>query len=63
MRESYSMEWWMWRVYKQAADFLHDPNDASEARLKATITAYRSHHECRGDKAAGDEHQWAMNFR
>jgi len=63
MRESCSTEWWKWKVYKQAADFLHDPSDASEARLKSAINAYRSHYEHRRDKAGGDEHQWAMNFR
>jgi len=53
----------MWKIYKQAADFLHDPSDASEARLKSAISAYRSHHERRRHSAGGDEHQWAMDFR
>lgn len=40
-----SRDWWMWQMYRQVADFINEPNDISEARLKSLVLAYRKYHD------------------
>ncbi len=52
---------WRWVIYRQVADWLADPSDSREARLKALIVQYRLEHQrVRRD---GDEPEWAMDYR
>ena len=57
-------DWWMWQMYRQVAQFIHNPCEHSEARLMGLMAEYRA--RCRGSgpcRNTGDEHEWAMDFR
>ncbi len=39
-----SKEWWMWQMYRATAEFMHNPSNDREARLKFFMTSYRYFH-------------------
>jgi len=39
-----SQDWWMWQMYRRAAEFMHDPSEDREARLQFFMSSYRYFH-------------------
>lgn len=44
-------DWWLWRMYRQVADFIHQPSEENARRLRALIEEYRA----TGTEPAQDE--------
>lgn len=36
-----SQEWWRWKMYKQIADFIHNPSMEREEHITDMLTEYR----------------------
>ena len=42
MEDQGTIEWWRWRIYRQAASYINDPSPTNEWQLRALIDEYRS---------------------
>ncbi len=62
MEEKYSTEWWRWQLYRQIADYLHQPNITAQASLNALLQAYRHQHQGL-QTPPKDEHEWVMDWQ
>lgn len=62
MDEQRTTDWWLWQMYRLVAEYVNDPTDVTESRLKALILEYRNHqHQHRlGLKSS---HDWVVDFR
>jgi len=54
-------EVWLWRMYREVAQFVHDPSATSEAELMSLIAQYRK--EQGPSMHTKDEHEWVMNYQ
>ena len=50
MHDEPSTEWWMWKLYRQVAEYLRNPDSAAEAQLFALARAYRKYHRYQSDR-------------
>ena len=62
MEKHSSTDMWLWRMYREVAEYVHNPSAANEIELINSISQYRKHAE-QANIASSDEHEWAMNFR
>lgn len=63
MEEKYSTEWWRWQLYRQIADYLHQPNSSAQASLNALLQAYRQQQQGQQPLPQRDEHEWVMDWQ
>ena len=45
MEEKYSTDWWLWQMYRQVAEYVNDPTDVNETRLKSLLSQYRNYRD------------------
>lgn len=59
--EKYSTDWWLWRMYREVAEYVSCPSAEAELRLRSLIGEYRNFCE---QKQLGllDPHQRAVDF-
>ncbi|HGX92382.1 MAG TPA: hypothetical protein ENK35_03610 [Candidatus Tenderia sp.] len=63
MEHNTSTEKWLWRMYREVAQYVHNPSAANEVELLNLVSQYRKEAEQQNKTASDDEHEWAMNFR
>ncbi len=63
MENSTSTDRWLWRMYREVAQYVHNPSPANELELINLVTQYRKEAEQLDRSSSDDEHEWAMNFR
>jgi hypothetical protein len=63
MDEPYSTEWWRWKLYRQIAEYLHQPSVAGQATVQSLLQAYRDQQLQSPQFAPRDEHEWVMDWR
>ncbi len=64
MDEPYSTDWWRWKLYRQIADYLHQPSVAGQADVQALLQAYRDQQLSQLPQPPHrDEHEWVMDWR
>jgi hypothetical protein len=63
MDEPYSTEWWRWKLYRQIAEYLHQPSVAGQAAVQSLLQAYREQQLQSPPSALRDEHEWVMDWR
>ena len=64
MEEPYSIEWWRWKLYRQIADYLHQPSVEGQAAVQAMLQAYRDQLDSHALRPPHrDEHEWVMDWR
>ena len=54
---------WLWRMYREVAQYVHAPTAANEAELLNLISQYRKQVAGTASAANHDEHEWAMDYR
>ncbi len=54
---------WLWRLYREVAQYVHNPNATNEMELLTLVSQYRKEAERQQRASGGDEHEWAMNYR
>ena len=63
MDEPYSTEWWRWKLYRQIAEYLHQPSVAGQAAVHALLQAYRDQQAQPPASNARDGHEWVVDWR
>ena len=61
MVNSENNEVWLWRMYREVAQFVHNPSATSEAELMSLIAQYRKEQAPVINNK--DEHEWVMNYQ
>ena len=61
MAHQENSEEWLWRMYREVAQFVHNPSVTSEAELMSLIAQYRK--EQGSEMRSKDEHEWVMNYQ
>jgi hypothetical protein len=41
--EKFSNDWWLWRLYREAAEYINQPSDAGEQQIHRTLVEYREY--------------------
>jgi hypothetical protein len=62
MDEPYTPDWWRWKLYRQIADYLHQPTVTGQAAVNALLQTYRDQQQPTRP-AHQDEHEWVMDWR
>jgi hypothetical protein len=62
MKKESSVDWWRCELYRHIAQFIHNPDDHTQAKLTALIGEFRRYSERRQPCRMPDEHEYAMNY-
>lgn len=62
MNTPYSTEWWRWKMYRQIAEYLHQPSVQGQTGIHALLQAYRKQREPARPQSQ-DEHEWGLEWR
>ena len=62
MKQDYCVDRWRHELYRHIAQFVHNPDDRSQAKLTALITEFRRQSERHRQYQPSDEHEYAMNY-
>ncbi len=54
-------EVWLWRIYREVAQFVHNPSVTSETELMKLLAEYRNEQQM--ETTSKDEHEWLMNYQ
>lgn len=54
MEDEFNHEWWLWQMYRLAAEYINDPTVANESKLQNLMSEFRAHqrHQALGSAAA-----------
>jgi len=59
---------WLWRIYRQVAEYVHTPDAGRKARINSLLTQYlylcNQSQQSAGERInrTRDEHEWLMDF-
>ncbi len=62
MNNAHSQDWWLWRMYRQVAEFVNDPSEENRARLDALTLEYR-HSRLQQRVGLTRDHDWVVDFQ